>query len=121
MDPPTETRANQLYLQVLEDLELVHRTKGVARGAVLLRVSNRVGELAEIAEGADVAPNHEGSLRNQVLTWVARISWELLKILGDTDFYILLASAGGSHARRIDLVPRPGHETHPRLSGPVAA
>ena len=121
MDPPTEARAHELYLLVLDDLERVKLTEGVAREAVLLRVSNRVGELAEIAEGADVAPVHEGSWRRQASVWVVKISWELLKILSDTDFYTLCPAKGDSHVGRIDAHTWASHEAHPRVFRSIAA
>jgi hypothetical protein len=49
-----------------------------------------VGELAEIAEGAEAttdAPDNEGPTRGEVFFLLSRISLELLRILGGADFY----------------------------------
>jgi hypothetical protein len=121
MDPPTESRANGLYLKVLDDLEAVKVADGVARDAVLLRISDNVGELARLAERADGAPTHEGSWRQQIPVWVAKISWELVKILSDTDFYTLQVLTGDTNAKRPDSHPRPGSETNQGCVWAVAA
>ena len=121
MDPPTESRATELYLEVLQDLEIARLSDGVARDAVLLRISNKVGELAEIAEGADVAPVHEGSWRRQAYAWLAKISWELLKIMSDTDFYMPRPLTGESNAGRIDAHSRSSDEAHPCVFRAIAA
>ena len=111
MDPPTESRARALYLQVLDDLETVRTTDGEARDAVLLRVSDNVGELAKLAEGAQVASAHEGSWQPQVFAWVARISWELVKVLSDTDFYIVVSRDGDLNVRHIGPLIGSGYQT----------
>lgn len=121
MDPPTETRAQELYLQILTDLETARGAEGPARDAVLLRVSDKVGELAEIAEGANAAPVHEGSWRRQATRWLARISWELVKILSDTDFYNRHTLGGRTYAGRIFTHAWDGSQVHPTVLGALAA
>ena len=108
MDPPTQSRAAKLYAEILVDLQGVKSTEGVARDAVLLRISKRVGELAEIAENAGQkgrAVGNEGPVqRKAIMLWLMRISLELLKILGSADFYRLPQGS-----RRFDVG---GHRTY---------
>ena len=96
--PPSNSRARRLYSRILADLEAANSARGPEREAVLLRVSDLVGELAEIAEGAEAtadAPDNEGPTRGEVYSWLSRISLELLRILGGADFYTVL---GGNEA-----------------------
>ena len=91
--PPTNSRARRLYSRILKDLEAARSAQGPEREAVLLRISDMVGELTEIAEGADArteAPANEGPRRGEVYSWLSRISLELLRILGGADFYTVL-------------------------------
>lgn len=91
--PPTKSRARRLYERILEDLDAARSALGPEREAVLLRISRMVGDLAEIAEGADAradAPANEGPRRGQVYTWLSRISLELLRILGGADVYTVM-------------------------------
>ena len=86
----TCSRARRLYSRILRDLEAASSAHGPAREAVLLRISDLVGELAEIAEGAEVttdSPDNEGPTRDEVFFWLARISLELLRILGGAGCY----------------------------------
>lgn len=87
MDPPTETRALELRDMVLSDLESLQVLDGPERDAVLLRAQYAVGELYAIVAGANSAPDHEGSEAILIRRWLIRISWELVKVLSDTDFY----------------------------------
>ena len=88
--PPANSRARRLYSRILADLQVAKSAQGRERDAVLLRVSDMVGELAEIAEGAETttaAPDNEGPMRGEVFFLLSRISLELLRILGGADFY----------------------------------
>ena len=91
MDPPsTNSRARKLYSRILVELEAANAAEGPEREAVLLGVSDLVGELAEIAEGATVtteASDNEGPTRGEVLFLLSRISLELLRILSGAGFY----------------------------------
>ena len=88
--PPANSRARGLYSRILADLQAANSARGPEREAVLLRISDLVGELAEIAEGAEAtagAPDTQGPPRREVHFWLSRISLELLRILGGADFY----------------------------------
>ena len=91
MDPPsTNSRARKLYSRILVELEAANAAEGPEREAVLLGVSDLVGELAEIAEGAAVAAeasDNEGPTRGEVLFLLSRISLELLRILSGAGVY----------------------------------
>ena len=96
--PPANSRARELYSQILANLDVANSARGPEREAVLLRVSDLVGELAEIAEGAEAtadAPDNEGPTRRELFSWLSRISLELLRILSGADFYTVL---GGNEA-----------------------
>ena len=91
--PPIHSRARRLYSRILTDLEAANSAEGAEREAVLLRVSDSVGELAGIAEGAEAttdAPDNEGPTRSEVYFWLSQISLELLRILSGSGFYTVL-------------------------------
>ena len=88
--PPANSRARRLYSRILAALQAANSAEGREREAVLLRVSDMVGELAEIAEGVEAttnAPDNEGPTRGEVFFLLSRISLELLRILGGADVY----------------------------------
>ena len=121
--PPANSRVRRLCSQILVDLESVNSARGPEREAVLLRVSDLVGELAEIAEGAEAkadAPDNEGPTRGEVYSWLSRISLELLRILGGADFYTVL---GGHEAygARFDPILGSSHKADSTSLWAVAA
>ena len=123
MDPPTEIRAQRLYDQIMADLKTVKEIDETAREAVLLRISDQVGELAEIAEGAEEkVPVNGGSVQKAAMkTWLMHISLELLKILSGTDFYYFLKRSDRAYAGSGPPLPRESSETNPARRWPLAA
>ena len=91
--PPINSRARRLYSRILADLQAAKSAQGPEREAVLLRISDSVGELARIAEGAEAttdAPDNEGPTRGEIYFWLSQISLELLRILSGAGFYTVL-------------------------------
>lgn len=121
--PPANSRARVLYSRILADLQVAHTAEGPKREAVLLGVSDMVGELAEIAEGANAkreAPDNEGPTRDEVFFFVARFSLELLRILGGADFYTGLRRIE-AHGRRWRPVVGSSDQADSACVGSVAA
>ena len=76
--PPANSRTRRLYSRILADLQAANSAQGREREAVLLRVSDMVGELAEIAEGAEAAtevPDNEGPTRGEVFPSFRESRW----------------------------------------------
>ena len=90
-DPPSiNSRARKLYVRIQKDLEALKSAEGPERETVLLRISSEIGELAKLAESANLSPEalgHERSMRRMLYCWLARIAWKLLRIQSGTDFY----------------------------------
>ena len=110
--PPTNSRARALCRRILADLQVAKSAEGPEREAVLLGVSDLVGELAEIAEGAEAkadAPDNEGPTRGQIYFLVSRISLELLRILGGADYYVIWRDA--AYGTRWDSILGSSDET----------
>ena len=121
--PPANSRARTLYSRILRDLEAATSAQEPEREAVLLRISDMVGELAEIAEGAAAnadAPNNEGPTRGETYLWLSRISLELLRILGGAGFYTALRG-NDAHGTRRNPVVGPNLQADSTGYWPVAA
>lgn len=124
-DPPTTTpQANELYLLIQGDLEEARTAEAPERETVLLRVSSRIRDLATLA-GAEVATSegasHGRSTREKWFYILARISVELLRIQGGTDFYTLMRGHRKHATSRADAFFGSGDETIATGRWPVAA
>ncbi len=125
MDTPTENRAQRLYLQILADLEIYRLGDSSARDAVLLRICEQVGELAEIAEGAlekfQVPDNEARVLKQAIKVCLTHISLKLLRILSGTDFYLSRTSSVCYYAGQIHVDTRRRAKAHPAYVRAIAA
>lgn len=125
-DPPINPDALRLEREILLDLESLPTLKGKDRDAVLSRLASKVGELVKLAERdppSEESVHHEATgEQDWVYQVLFRLSWELLKRLGNADFYLSTPTTSvPRHAFGRLSHPRVGAQALPRGRRPEAA